>query len=131
VILVDRVGILGELYALAQVAYVGGGWGTAGLHSVLEPAAYGVPVLFGPRHQNAREAAVLVAAGAAFEAADTAALQRRLASLLTDSSARARAGTEAHAYVAAGRGAAERGADVIDALLTGNDRINGQDRMAG
>lgn len=131
VILVDRVGILGELYALAQVAYVGGGWGTAGLHSVLEPAAYGVPVLFGPRHQNAREAAELVAAGAAFEAADTAALQRRLASLLTDSSARARAGTAAHAYVAAGRGAAERGADVIDALLTGNDRINGQDRMAG
>ena len=38
-VVVDRVGVLGDLYALADVAYVGGGWGTAGLHSVLEPAA--------------------------------------------------------------------------------------------
>ncbi|KPK64973.1 MAG: hypothetical protein AMS21_05950, partial [Gemmatimonas sp. SG8_38_2] len=39
VIVVDRVGMLGELYALADIAYVGGGFGKRGLHSVLEPAA--------------------------------------------------------------------------------------------
>ncbi|MFL5539583.1 MAG: 3-deoxy-D-manno-octulosonic acid transferase, partial [Longimicrobiaceae bacterium] len=65
VVVVDRVGVLGELYALAEVAYVGGGFGSAGLHSVLEPAAFGAPVLFGPRHANAREAGELVAAGGA------------------------------------------------------------------
>src|SRR5262249_36413758 len=48
VVLVDRFGLLGDLYALADVAFVGGGFHAAGLHSVLEPAAFGAPVLFGP-----------------------------------------------------------------------------------
>jgi len=49
IVVVDRVGVLGDLYALADVAFVGGGFHAAGLHSVLEPAAFGAPVLFGPR----------------------------------------------------------------------------------
>jgi 3-deoxy-D-manno-octulosonic-acid transferase len=77
-LLVDRVGVLGELYALADIAHVGGGFGTAGLHSVLEPAAFGVPILFGPRHRNAREAGDLVEAGGAFAVPDGEALARRL-----------------------------------------------------
>jgi 3-deoxy-D-manno-octulosonic-acid transferase len=60
VIVVDAVGMLGELYALADIAYVGGGFGKKGLHSVLEPAALGAPVLFGPRHANAREAGEMI-----------------------------------------------------------------------
>ncbi|HEY1951345.1 MAG TPA: glycosyltransferase N-terminal domain-containing protein, partial [Gemmatimonadaceae bacterium] len=59
VLLVDRYGILGDLYSLADVAYVGGGFHAAGIHSVLEPAAFGSPVLFGPRHERSREAAQL------------------------------------------------------------------------
>ena len=45
---VDRAGILAVLYGGATIGYVGGGFGRAGLHSVLEPAAWGIPVLFGP-----------------------------------------------------------------------------------
>ncbi|HEU4883184.1 MAG TPA: glycosyltransferase N-terminal domain-containing protein [Longimicrobium sp.] len=115
-VLVDRVGVLGDLYALADVAYVGGGWGTAGLHSVLEPAAFGVPVLFGPRHANAREAAELIAAGGAFELSDDA-IDARLAPLLTDPARRRAAGDAALAYVRANLGAAERGAAIIETLL--------------
>ena len=48
VILVDRTGVLGDLYSLATAAFVGGGFHGAGLHSVLEPAAFGAPVAFGP-----------------------------------------------------------------------------------
>jgi len=59
-LLVDRVGDLATLYAGATLAYVGGGFGTAGLHSVLEPAACGVPVLFGPRWGRSPEARRLV-----------------------------------------------------------------------
>jgi 3-deoxy-D-manno-octulosonic-acid transferase len=117
VVLVDRVGVLGDLYAVAEVAYVGGGWGTAGLHSVLEPAAFGLPVLFGPRHSNAREAADLVEAGAAFSVADGAELERRLGDLLANPAARATAGAAARAYVASGRGAAGRGAGVVEELM--------------
>lgn len=55
VILVDSVGRLFPLYQYATVAYVGGGFGT-GVHSVLEPAAFGVKVLFGPHVERAAEA---------------------------------------------------------------------------
>lgn len=118
VVLVDRVGVLGDLYAAADLAYVGGGWGTAGLHSVLEPAAFGLPTLFGPRHANAREAGELVQAGAAWSPADAAELERRLLELLADDGARRAAGERARAYVEAGLGAAERGAQVVEELLT-------------
>lgn len=119
VLVVDRVGVLGDLYAAADLAYVGGGFGTAGLHSVLEPAAFGAPVLFGPSHANAREAAELVAAGGGFSVADGAELAERLAALLADGGARRTAGAAARAYVDAGLGAAERGAGVVEALLEG------------
>ena len=52
VILVDRVGVLPDLYTLASVAYVGGGFHAHGLHSVLEPAAAALPMLVGPRHRG-------------------------------------------------------------------------------
>jgi 3-deoxy-D-manno-octulosonic-acid transferase len=117
VVVVDGVGMLGELYALADAAYVGGGFGTAGLHSVLEPAAFGAPVLFGPRHANAREAAELVAAGGAFEVDDGADLAQALRRLLEDAALREEAGRAARGYVEAGLGAAERGAALVEALL--------------
>ncbi len=55
VLLVDRIGVLAELYGAGNIAFVGGGFGP-GVHSVLEAAAHGVPVLFGPRHNNSTEA---------------------------------------------------------------------------
>lgn len=113
VVLVDRVGVLGDLYAVADAAYVGGGWGTAGLHSVLEPASFGAPVLFGPRHSNAREAGELVRAGAAFSVDDEEELRDRIALIWDDVEARRQAGAAARRYVEAGRGAAARGAELV------------------
>ena len=48
-VVVDQIGVLADLYALGQTAFVGGGYHRAGLHSVLEPAVFGVPIAFGPR----------------------------------------------------------------------------------
>ncbi|HSU14904.1 3-deoxy-D-manno-octulosonic acid transferase [Longimicrobium sp.] len=117
VVIVDRVGVLGDLYALADVALVGGGFGKAGLHSVLEPAAFGAPVMFGPRHENAREAAELVAAGGAFEVATAADAERILGGLADVYEVRVRAGQRARAYVEAHPGAAERGAAIVERLI--------------
>src|SRR3989441_3751893 len=64
-IVVDRVGILADLYALADVAFVGGGDHRAGLHSVLEPAVFGVPVIGGPHWHISRDAALLIERGGA------------------------------------------------------------------
>lgn len=61
-VIIDRMGILAELYALADIGYVGGGFG-AGVHSLLEPAAYGVPTFSGPRIERSRDACALRDAG--------------------------------------------------------------------
>src|SRR5439155_19767651 len=75
IVLVDRFGVLGELYALADAAFVGGGFHAAGLHSVLEPAAFGAPVVFGPRHEKSRDASLLIGVGAAASVLDAPALE--------------------------------------------------------
>ncbi len=62
VLLIDRIGLLANLYALGKMAYVGGGFGP-GVHNVLEPAAHACAVLFGPRHHNSLEAVALAQRG--------------------------------------------------------------------
>lgn len=117
VVLVDRFGLLGDLYALADVAFVGGGFHSAGLHSVLEPAAFGAPVTFGPRHERSRDAALLLGVGAARCATDTAALADVLARWLQSADERRAAGARARGLVERGRGASERSLRLIEHLL--------------
>jgi 3-deoxy-D-manno-octulosonic-acid transferase len=117
VVVIDRVGILGELYVLADVAYVGGGFHSAGLHSVLEPAAFGIPVLFGPRHEASRDAGLLAQRGGGVAVADDVELCRRLRVWSTDLATRRDAGNSARALVRSGIGAAERSYELIDRLL--------------
>jgi 3-deoxy-D-manno-octulosonic-acid transferase len=117
VILVDRYGLLGDLYALADVAYVGGGFRSAGLHSILEPAAFGAPVVFGPRHEKSREATKLVQAGGGAMITGVADLTIRLGYWLGSVPARDAAGSSARAMVQDGLGAAERSFQLVTALL--------------
>jgi len=119
VCLVDRVGVLAELYAAATVAYVGGGFGRAGLHSVIEPAALGVPVLFGPLWQGSRDARLLRDAGAGRAVDDAATLSDALAAWLSNETARATAGAAARAVVERGRGAADRSVSLLLGLMEG------------
>jgi 3-deoxy-D-manno-octulosonic-acid transferase len=117
VILVDQYGVLGDLYALADVAYVGGGFRSAGLHSILEPAAFGAPVVFGPRHEKSREATKLVQAGGGAMITGVADLTIRLGYWLGSVPARDAAGSSARAMVQNGLGAAERSFQLVTALL--------------
>jgi 3-deoxy-D-manno-octulosonic-acid transferase len=117
VVLVDRMGVLGDLYALASAAFVGGGFHTAGLHSVLEPAAFGAPVLFGPRYMASRDARLLVTGGGGVSARDAASIGRQLLVWFRDDAARAAAGERARALVRAGLGAARRSFELVTRLL--------------
>ena len=117
VILVDRVGVLGDLYALATVAFVGGGFHRAGLHSVIEPAAFGVPVVFGPRHQASREAHVLLDVGGAAAATGSTALTTQLTRWLNDHQARAHASRAARHAVERETGATARSVALISELV--------------
>jgi len=120
-VIVERVGVLSELYTVGTAAYVGGGFHDAGLHSVLEPAAAGLPVLFGPRHGNARAAAALLDAEAAREVHDPADTAEVLVDWLRDPGRRAYAGGRASGYIQQHLGAAERTARALAALMTRPD----------
>ena len=119
-LLVDRVGVLAALYASAGMAYVGGGFGRAGLHSVLEPAACGIPVVFGPRWQNSRDAGLLLSAGGAEslsgfgteEAGE--ALHALWHGWIEHETRRLTQGQAARAVVQAGLGAAEASAALVE-----------------
>ena len=121
VILVDRLGVLGDLYAVADVAFVGGGFHDAGLHSVLEPAAFGAPVLFGPRFSNSRDAALLIGDGGGQSVAGARALSAMLEAWLAPDAAGARrdAGAKARARVEHGVGAADRATALVEGLVEG------------
>lgn len=64
-LLIDNIGLLNTLYRYGTVAYIGGGFGK-GIHNTLEPAAFGLPVIFGPNYGKFEEARQLVARGGAF-----------------------------------------------------------------
>ncbi|CAN5866124.1 glycosyltransferase N-terminal domain-containing protein [soil metagenome] len=117
VVLVDRVGVLGDLYALATAAYVGGGFHAAGLHSVLEPAAFGAPVVYGPRHEASRDATQLADDDAAVSVSDGNGLLVALERWLGSASDRAAAGDAAVRVVHRGLGAAERSYRLVRELL--------------
>jgi len=116
-VVVDSVGLLAHLYTVGDVAYVGGGFHDQGLHSVLEPAAAGVPVVFGPRHSNARAASDLVAAGGAKIASGTGALERIVEEWLDDAPRRTAAGGRAREYIGDHRGAARKTAESLTSLI--------------
>lgn len=66
VLLIDNIGMLNSIYAYANVAYIGGGFGT-GIHNILEAAVFEIPVFFGPNHHKFQEAKDLIAEGVGFE----------------------------------------------------------------
>ena len=118
VIVVDRTGLLGDLYALADAAFVGGGFHAAGLHSVIEPAAFGAPVVFGPGHAMSREAGLLIAAEGGVSVRDADGLARVLSAWLMDPNARRITGAAARDLVDRERGATARALALVESVLT-------------
>lgn len=119
VVLVDRTGVLGDLYSLATAAFVGGGFHGAGLHSVLEPAAFGVPVAFGPRHSNSRDAILLARCRGGDSVVTVDETIEVLQHWLGEPTAREQAGSAARALVQRGLGAGERSYELVMRLLGG------------
>ncbi len=60
IFIIDTIGILTKIYSYADIAYVGGGFGNPGVHNILEPATFGVPIVIGPNFSHFAEATALV-----------------------------------------------------------------------
>jgi 3-deoxy-D-manno-octulosonic-acid transferase len=107
IILVDSVGILMALYQYADIVYVGGSF-RQGVHNVLEPAVYGIPIVYGPRHTNSQEAQELLRRGGGFLINDQMECYKILRTLLGDIKMRTAAGSAALKLVKENIGATER-----------------------
>lgn len=105
VLIIDTVGILTKIYSYADVAYVGGGFGTAGLHNILEPAAFGVPIIIGTNHTKFPEAIALVNMGGCIAVADKEQMNDALSSLVYNDDVRYETGHIAGTFVSMNRGA--------------------------
>ena len=114
VIIVDSIGNLASLYAYADIAYVGGGFNTS-VHNILEPAVYGMPVLFGPNNTKSVEASELIEAGAGYEISGYVDLLATIGKF--SPSAVKQASQQAKTYVETRLGGAEVVFDYLQKLL--------------
>jgi 3-deoxy-D-manno-octulosonic-acid transferase len=118
IVLLDTFGELGALWGLADVAFVGGSLdGKRGGQNMIEPAAYGAAVVFGPHVWNFRDTVEkLLAADAALQIADAAELEVMIRRLLADAGERQRLGQAARQLVQAQQGATARTVTMLSDL---------------
>lgn len=108
VLIVDRIGLLSRLYSYADLAYVGGGMGKSGLHNILEPATFGVPLVIGKHYQKFPEAIRLESLAGLFSISDQAELAEVFDKLLNDKELRRETGLICEHFIAANTGATKK-----------------------
>jgi 3-deoxy-D-manno-octulosonic-acid transferase len=124
VLILDTLGELLKCYGLAEVAFVGGSLVDVGGHNVLEPAAYGIPVLFGPYVESCSEASAdLEACGGGVRVSGMDDMVETLMRLLASRQIRMEMGGRARGLVEAHRGAVGRHIRMIAKVLEKRDRV--------
>ncbi|WP_179335645.1 3-deoxy-D-manno-octulosonic acid transferase [Winogradskyella costae] len=105
VFILDTIGYLSKAYSYADMAYVGGGAGTTGLHNILEPAVFGIPILIGKNYEKFPEAKTLIDLGGVTSLASSSAFNASLNALITDAKLRKRQGEITKSYIESNIGA--------------------------
>lgn len=93
VFIIDTIGLLTKIYSYATLAYVGGGMGTKGLHNILEPAVFGIPVIIGKNFKKFNEARELVALGGVVSVKNKEELDLAFQRFLSNNTERIQAGS--------------------------------------
>jgi 3-deoxy-D-manno-octulosonic-acid transferase len=99
ILVIDNIGMLSSLYRYGEIACIGGGFNRGGIHNVLEPAVFGLPVLMGPEYQKFTEAVTMVKKGFAFPVTDPATYSQVLQDLTADHEGRQALQTLIRTYV--------------------------------
>ena len=107
IFIIDTIGILTKIYSYADIAYVGGGFGTAGLHNILEPATFGVPIIIGPNYSNFAEAIALVHQEGCVSVSNSDELYEALDNLISNEDIRHEKGHICATFVQMNKGATE------------------------
>lgn len=105
VFIIDVIGILSKIYSYSNIAYVGGAVGNTGLHNILEPAVFGVPIIIGKYHKKFPEAQTMIDAGGVFSIANQKEFNIILEKLLLDDEKRQFSGNTNSNYINESKGA--------------------------
>lgn len=117
VFIIDTIGILTKIYSYADIAYVGGGFET-GLHNVLEPATFGVPIIIGPKYNKFKEALDLVNQGGCFVVYNKEEFNSQLKELFTDTDDRMKKGKITKNFISQNIGATKIILDYIKSIIS-------------
>jgi len=117
VLLLDTIGELAALYALADIAFIGGSLVPRGGHNILEPARYGAAIVVGPHTENFRDIVELFRAHNAVRITDPSQLEKNVMELIADEPERKALGQRAAAVLQSQTGATERTVSALVELL--------------
>lgn len=108
VFIIDTIGILTKIYSYADIAYVGGGFGNPGVHNILEPATFGIPIVIGPNYSHFAEATALVNLGGCISIKNQNQLKEIIDELLQNEDERLEKGHICRTFVQMNAGATEK-----------------------
>jgi len=108
VFIIDTIGILTKIYSYADIAYVGGGFGNPGVHNILEPATFGIPIVIGPNYSHFAEATALVGLEGCISIKNQSELNEAFDLLLQNEDERYEKGHICSTFVQMNKGATDR-----------------------
>lgn len=107
VFIINTIGILTKIYSYADIAYVGGGFGNPGVHNILEPATFGIPIVVGPNYSHFAEATALVNMEGCISINNQTELNDALDNLISNDDIRHEKGHICETFVQMNKGATE------------------------
>jgi 3-deoxy-D-manno-octulosonic-acid transferase len=107
VFIINTIGILTKIYNYADIAYVGGGFGNPGVHNILEPATFGVPIIIGPNYSHFAEATALVNMEGCISISNQKELNDAFSNLISNDAIRHEKGHICSTFVQMNKGATE------------------------
>ncbi|MEZ4792679.1 MAG: glycosyltransferase N-terminal domain-containing protein [Gelidibacter sp.] len=113
VFIIDTIGLLSKIYSYADIAYVGGAMGTTGLHNILEPAVFGVPIIIGKNYDKFPEAKQMINEAGVVSILNYNELDNTLSGLINASSKRLELGQMNGQFITSNKGAVIR---IVDSL---------------
>jgi len=119
VLIIDTIGLLSKIYNYADIAYVGGGFGS-GIHNILEPATFAVPIIIGPNYHKFKEAKDLVKLDACKVITNNAELSTTLKELFANYDQRKIRGKLSRNYILGNIGATKIIFDYLDKIISKN-----------
>lgn len=113
VLIVDTIGLLSSIYSYAQIAYVGGAMGSTGLHNILEPAVYGIPIVIGKNIEKFPEAQAMIKNGGLLSIKDYKTFETIITQLINNSTYREELGAKNKHFIQLNQGAVNQIMDLV------------------